>query len=194
MVRIEVLHEHEPMPVSGGRAASKCVNASSPPADAPMPTIGKGAPLRGSPRCTVAWSVVRGTAAVGRAEDGLASVFFVLRPCRAEPGVFRGREGTVSLRSLRCRWVSRRRKRGAEDYPSVRGGTTKIALGENEAPAHAEDLQDDDAKVSLLRVSLASVLMAIETRDGALCGGGRASRGSSGIGIITFSKRRRHFG
>jgi len=39
-----------PMPVFGGRAASNWVNASSPPAEAPMPTIGNNAPLPGSSR------------------------------------------------------------------------------------------------------------------------------------------------
>ena len=35
------------MPVAGGNAFNICVNASSPPADAPMPTIGKGSPRGG---------------------------------------------------------------------------------------------------------------------------------------------------
>src|SRR5204862_536000 len=35
-----------PMPVSSGRCCSKCVHASRPPADAPMPTIGNRTAVR----------------------------------------------------------------------------------------------------------------------------------------------------
>jgi hypothetical protein len=38
------------MPVSSGRRFSNCVNASRPPADAPMPTIGNDAVFMGLPR------------------------------------------------------------------------------------------------------------------------------------------------
>ena len=39
------------MPVSFGKCLSNLVNASSPPADAPMPTTGKGSPVEtGRPR------------------------------------------------------------------------------------------------------------------------------------------------
>ncbi len=68
----------------------------------------QGAPLRGSPRCTAASSVVGSAAG-----DGLAPIFFVLRPGRAEPVVFRGREG-IGHAPI-----------DAGDYPSLRGGTTK---------------------------------------------------------------------
>ena len=89
------------MPVSGGSAASKCVNASSPPADAPMPTIGKGAARRGSSCFCATTFVGGGAAAVGAERDRGARFFWglVLGLGRggAERAVFRGRVGTVTL-------------------------------------------------------------------------------------------------
>jgi hypothetical protein len=40
---VEVLHEDEAIPVSVGRARSSALTASSPPAEAPMPTMERGA-------------------------------------------------------------------------------------------------------------------------------------------------------
>ena len=63
------------MPVSSGSALSNCVNASSPPAEAPMPTIGNNATRLRSSRATAASSVGAGVST--GVSDGIDRFFFM---------------------------------------------------------------------------------------------------------------------